>query len=109
MQLGYPAVIFFRSQRHVSYWAGGHLLPQCSLPLRQGENLADFVFNRGRTGIVINIEMAFSHASRNLNSLYEGLLLRDAPYKMARAICCGGMFKSSIVEGSISLSQHLIK
>lgn len=93
MQLGYPAVIFLRSQRYVSYWAGGHFLRQCSLPLRQGENLADFVFNRGRTGIVINIEIAFSHASRDFNSLYEGLLLRDALYKMARAICCGGMFK----------------
>lgn len=87
------SALFFSSQRHVLCWAGGHFLPQCSLPLRQGENLADFVFSRGRIGIVINIEMAFSHASRNFNSLYEGLLLRDALYKMAQAICCGGMFK----------------
>lgn len=87
------SVLFFSSQRHMSFWAGRHFPPQCSLSLLRGENLADFVFTRGRIGIVINIEMAFSHASRNFNSLYEGLLLRDAPYKMAWAICCGGMLK----------------
>lgn len=70
-------------------------------------NLCDFVFNGGHIDAAINIEIAFSHASRSLNSLYKGLLLRETKFKMAQAICCGGILKFHCTALSLSLS-HII-
>ncbi len=67
--------------------------PHCFIPPELRVNLYDFVFNGGHIDIAINIEIAFSHANRSFNSLYKGLFLGETKFKMAQAICRGGIFQ----------------
>ena len=53
------------------------------------------------------IETAFSHADRSFNSLYKGLLLRETKFKMAQAICRGGIFSSLLLHLSLSFFPSL--
>lgn len=108
VQFCFTAVTLISSQRCMWHWVGLVFQPHCFTPLNSGQISVTFVFNGGHTYIAINIEIAFSHANRSFNSLYKGLLLRESKFKMAQAICCGGIFKfPCAVPLSLCLSLSL--
>ena len=58
----------------------------------------------GHIDTAISVEIAFAQANRSFISLYKSLLLRETKFKMAQAICCGGIFW---FPGALPLSPSL--
>lgn len=89
----YPAVALISSQRRMQHYVSVVFQPHCFILPELRVHFYDFVFSGGHIDIAINIEIAFSHASRSFNSLYKALFLGETKFKMAQAICYGGNFQ----------------